>query len=242
MIDLAIREDSMARILVVEDEKDLADLLVYNLRQTGHQSEISSTGAGALAKASTFKPDVVLLDLMLPDISGLEVIRMLRSSPQQNRTAVMMLTAKGAESDRVQGFELGADDYVVKPFSVREVLLRVDAILRRLVDGPKGDVLLTAANIRVDTARHEVTVAGASVTLTPLEFRLLTILLERPGRIQTREALLSDVWGIQAEIETRTVDTHIKRLRQKLGGSGDFIETIRGVGYRFVDLSAGARS
>lgn len=232
----------MARILVVEDEADLATLLVYNLKQSGHETDVSNTGAGAIAKATSFKPELILLDLMLPDISGLEVIRNLRGSPQHHRTAVMMLTAKTAESDRVQGFELGADDYVVKPFSVREVLLRVDAILRRLVDGPKGDVLLTAANIRVDTARHEVTVAGELVMLTPLEFRLLTILLERPGRIQTREALLSDVWGIQAEIETRTVDTHIKRLRQKLGGSGDFIETIRGVGYRFVDLSAGVKS
>lgn len=229
----------MARILVVEDEKDLAELMVYNLREAGHQTEISSTGAGALAKASTFKPDVVLLDLMLPDISGLEVIRILRSSPQQNRTAVMMVTAKGAESDRVQGFELGADDYVVKPFSVREVLLRVEAILRRLLESPKGDVPLAAGEIRVDPGRHEVTVKGAPVFLTPLEFRLLTILLERPGRIQTREALLSDVWGIQAEIETRTVDTHIKRLRHKLGSAGELIETIRGVGYRLIDLGAG---
>jgi len=229
----------MARILVVEDEKDLAELMVYNLREAGHQTEISSTGAGALAKASTFKPDVVLLDLMLPDISGLEVIRILRSSPQQNRTAVMMVTAKGAESDRVQGFELGADDYVVKPFSVREVLLRVEAILRRLLESPKGDLPLAAGEIRVDPGRHEVTVKGAPVFLTPLEFRLLTILLERPGRIQTREALLSDVWGIQAEIETRTVDTHIKRLRHKLGSAGELIETIRGVGYRLIDLGTG---
>src|SRR5260370_6801101 len=216
MIELAIREASMARILVVEDEKDLADLLVYNLRQTGHQSEISSTGAGALAKASTFKPDVVLLDLMLPDISGLEVIRMLRTSPQQNGTAVMMVTAKGAESDRVQGFELGADDYVVKPFSVREVLLRVEAILRRLLESPKGDAPLVAGEICVDPGRHEVTVKGAPVFLTPLEFRLLMILLERPGRIQTREALLSDVWGIQPEIETHTVTTHTKPFPPKL--------------------------
>ena len=231
----------MARILVVEDEKDLADLLVYNLRQGGHQTEISSTGAGALAKATAFRPDLVLLDLMLPDISGLEVIRMLRSAPHQNRTAVMMLTAKGAEADRVQGFEVGADDYVVKPFSVREVLLRVDAILRRLLDAPKDDAPLVAGDIHVDPGRHEVTVKGEPVLLTPLEFRLLNILLERPGRIQTREALLSDVWGIQAEIETRTVDTHIKRLRHKLGSAGDLIETIRGVGYRLMDLNGGAK-
>ena len=231
----------MARILVVEDEKDLADLLVYNLRQGGHQTEISSTGAGALAKATAFRPDLVLLDLMLPESSGLEVIRMLRSAPHQNRTAVMMLTAKGAEADRVQGFEVGADDYVVKPFSVREVLLRVEAILRRLLDVPKDDAPLVAGAIRVDPARHEVTVKGEPVLLTPLEFRLLNILLERPGRIQTREALLSDVWGIQAEIETRTVDTHIKRLRHKLGSAGDLIETIRGVGYRLMDLNGGAK-
>jgi two-component system phosphate regulon response regulator PhoB len=231
----------MARILVVEDEKDLADLLVYNLRQSGHETEISSTGAGALAKASAFKPDLVLLDLMLPDISGLEVIRMMRSTLQQNHTAVMMLTAKGAETDRVQGFEVGADDYVVKPFSVREVLLRVEAILRRLLDVPKDDAPLVAGDIRVDPARHEVTVKGDPVLLTPLEFRLLSILLERPGRIQTREALLSDVWGIQAEIETRTVDTHIKRLRHKLGPGGDLIETIRGVGYRLMDLNSGPK-
>jgi len=231
----------MARILVVEDEKDLADLLVYNLRQSGHETEISSTGAGALAKASAFKPDLVLLDLMLPDISGLEVIRMMRSTLQQNHTAVMMLTAKGAETDRVQGFEVGADDYVVKPFSVREVLLRVEAILRRLLDVPKDDAPLAAGDIRVDPARHEVTVKGDPVLLTPLEFRLLSILLERPGRIQTREALLSDVWGIQAEIETRTVDTHIKRLRHKLGPGGDLIETIRGVGYRLMDLNSRAK-
>src|SRR5215469_12756518 len=158
----------MARILVVEDEKDLADLLVYNLRQSGHETEISSTGAGALAKASAFKPDLVLLDLMLPDISGLEVIRMMRSTLQQNHTAVMMLTAKGAETDRVQGFEVGADDYVVKPFSVREVLLRVDAILRRLLDAPKDDAPLVAGDIQVDPERHEVTVKGEPVLLTPL--------------------------------------------------------------------------
>ena len=227
----------MARILVVEDEKDLADLLVYNLRQSGHETEISSTGAGALAKASAFKPDLVLLDLMLPDISGLEVIRMMRSTLQQNHTAVMMLTAKGAETDRVQGFEVGADDYVVKPFSVREVLLRVEAILRRLLDVPKDDAPLVAGDIRVDPARHEVTVKGDPVLLTPLEFRLLSILLERPGRIQTREALLSDVWGIQAEIETRTVDTHVASLRQKLETrpkQPEFILTVTGVGYKFV--------
>ena len=231
----------MARILIVEDEQDLAGLLVYNLRQAGHEAEVARTGASAIARLATFKPNLILLDLMLPDISGLEVIRAIRAAPQQHRTAVMMVTAKGAEPDRIQGVELGADDYVVKPFSVRELLLRVEAVLRRMVADTEGDLVLSAGAIRVDPARHEVTVAGAAVVLTPLEFRLLRTLLERPGRIQTREMLLSDVWGIEAEIETRTVDTHIKRLRQKLGASGESIETIRGVGYRFSDEKPGDR-
>jgi len=229
------RGTAMARILIVEDEQDLGGLLLYNLKQASHEAEVARTGASAIAQLGTFKPNLVLLDLMLPDISGLEVIRAIRSSPQQRRTAVIMVTAKGAESDRVQGFELGADDYVVKPFSVRELLLRVEAVLRRMVEDASTDVILSGGGIRVDPSRHEVTADGASIVLTPLEFRLLRTLLERPGRIQTRETLLSDVWGIDAEIETRTVDTHIKRLRQKLGPSGDHIETIRGIGYRFVE-------
>lgn len=229
----------MARILIVEDEQDLAGLLVYNLKQAGHEAEIARTGAGAIAQLATYKPNLVLLDLMLPDISGFEVIRALRSSPQQRRTAVVMVTAKGAEMDRVHGFELGADDYVVKPFSVRELLLRVEAVLRRLVEDTGGDTIVTGGGIRLDPMRHEVTASGAPVVLTPLEFRLLKTLLERPGRIQTREILLSDVWGIDAEIETRTVDTHIKRLRQKLGSCGDHIETMRGIGYRFVEGKGG---
>lgn len=229
----------MARILIVEDEQDLAGLLDYNLRQVGHEVDVARTGASAVARLEGFRPDLILLDLMLPDISGLEVVRAMRASPQHHRTAVMMVTAKGAEADRVQGFELGADDYVVKPFSVRELLLRVEAILRRMVTQVEGEPVLSAGAIRVDSSRHEVTAGGVPVILTPLEFRLLRTLLERPGRIQTRETLLSDVWGIEAEIETRTVDTHIKRLRQKLGGSGDSIETIRGVGYRFVEGKPG---
>ena len=224
----------MARILIVEDEQDLAGLLRYNLAQAGHEAEVARTGAGAIAQLGTYKPNLVLLDLMLPDISGFEVIRALRSSPQQRRTAVVMVTAKGAETDRVQGFELGADDYVVKPFSVRELLLRIEAVLRRLVEDTAGDAILSGGGIRLDPTRHEVTADGAPVILTPLEFRLLKTLLERLGRIQTRETLLSDVWGIDAEIETRTVDTHIKRLRQKLGACGEHIETMRGIGYRFV--------
>jgi two-component system phosphate regulon response regulator PhoB len=227
----------MPRILIVEDEQDLATLLVYNLKEAGHEVEVAHTGASAIAKAEAFKPQLVLLDLLLPDISGLEVIRMLRASHGLRRTAVVMVTAKGAESDRLQGFELGADDYVVKPFSVRELVLRVQAVLRRLVSDVEEGPILTAGEIHMDPSRHEVTVSGRPLVLTPLEFRLLKSLLEKRGRIQTRESLLSEVWGIQAEIETRTVDTHVKRLRQKLGDSGEQIETIRGVGYRFADLA-----
>jgi two-component system phosphate regulon response regulator PhoB len=225
----------MARILVVEDEQDLGSLLLYNLQQKGHQAQLAQSGARAIATVATFKPELVLLDLMLPDISGLEVIRAIRASPELSRTAVVMVTAKGAEADRLQGFELGADDYVVKPFSVQELMLRIDAILRRMAADSKREPVLIRGRIRVEPSKYEVTVGGVPVLLTPIEFRLLTTLLERPGRIQTRDTLLSDVWGIEAKIETRTVDTHVKRLRQKLGAAGELIETIRGVGYRFSD-------
>ncbi len=226
----------MARILIVEDEGDLADLLVYNLGAQGHALETAATGASALARARAFKPDLVLLDLMLPDVSGHEVIRMLKADPDLARTAVVMVTARGEEADRVAGFELGADDYVVKPFVVKELLLRVKAVLRRFAQdvAPASAGALRIAGIELDPSRHEVRVEGAPVVLTALEFRLLKTLLERPGRVQTREVLLSDVWGIEAEIMTRTVDTHIKRLREKLGPPGDLIETVRGVGYKLV--------
>jgi two-component system phosphate regulon response regulator PhoB len=171
---------------------------------------------------------------MLPDLPGSEVLRLIKEDPNLRRTAVVMVTAKGQESDRVQGLELGADDYVVKPFSVRELALRVKAVLRRMARDSEGTGVLSAGSIKLDPARHEVRVGGNEVALTALEFRLLKTLLERPGRVQTREVLLSDVWGIEAEITTRTVDTHIKRLREKLGTAGDIIETVRGVGYKLA--------
>jgi two-component system phosphate regulon response regulator PhoB len=222
----------MARILVIEDEQDLGSLLEYNLRADGHEAEVARTGAAGLARARTWKPDLVLLDLMLPDISGSEVARLLREG-EVRRTPIIMVTARGEEPDRVKGLELGADDYVVKPFSVKELLLRVKAVLRRQDDAsPPQAGVLHHGDIQLDVERHEVRVGGAPVVLTALEFRLLKTFLERPGRVQTRETLLSDVWGIDADITTRTVDTHIKRLREKLGPSGDGIETIRGVGYK----------
>jgi len=220
------------RVLVVEDEQDLAELLSYNLKADGFEVETVGTGSSAISRARTFRPDVVLLDVMLPDVSGTEVLRMLKADPDHRRTSVLLVTAKGQEADRVAGLELGADDYVVKPFSVRELVLRVRAVQRRGANESTSEKVLTHGPVRLDPSRHEVTVAGQEILLTALEFRLLKTLLERPGRVQSREVLLSDVWGIQAEITTRTVDTHIKRLREKLGPQGDVIETIRGVGYK----------
>lgn len=223
----------MARILVVEDEQDLSLLLEYNLRLDGHEPEVVRAGAAAISRYKTSKPELVLLDLMLPDISGLEVARLMRESDAR-RVPIIIVTARGEESDRIKGLELGAEDYIVKPFSVKELLLRVRNVLRRASEPSTAPELLTRGQINLDIARHEVIVGGSPVVLTALEFRLLKTFLERPGRVQTRETLLSDVWGIDADITTRTVDTHIKRLREKLGPAGDIIETIRGVGYKLV--------
>jgi two-component system phosphate regulon response regulator PhoB len=224
----------MARILVVEDEQDLAALLEYNLRADGHQPELAATGAAALSRYRAHRPDLVLLDLMLPDVSGGEVARLIRETGGR-RVPIIMVTARGEEADRVRGLEQGADDYIVKPFSVKELLLRVRNVLRRPAEGgaaPEG--VLAAGRIALDSERHQVRVDGELTALTALEFRLLRILLERPGRVQTRDALLTDVWGLEADVTTRTVDTHIKRLREKLGPAGEAIETVRGVGYTLV--------
>jgi two-component system phosphate regulon response regulator PhoB len=221
----------MARILVIEDEPDLGSLLEYNLKADGHHVAVVRTGAAAMNRLGVFKPEAILLDLMLPDVSGTDVARMIREFPEFRRVPMIMVTARGEETDRIKGLEGGADDYVVKPFVVKELMLRVKAVLRRGVDpAPRGT--LEEGTITLDVDRHEVRVGGKPVSLTALEFRLLQTFLERPGRVQTRDTLLSDVWGIDAEITTRTVDTHIKRLREKLGAGGDIIETLRGVGYR----------
>ena len=225
----------MARILVIEDEQDLADLLAYNLGTQGHEVLLASTGAAAIAKAREQPPELILLDLMLPDISGEEVALQLRNWPQTRRTPIIIVTARGEEAQRVRGLELGADDYVVKPFSVKELLLRVKAVLRRS-EAPTALTTLKVGAIALDEDRHEVRVEDALVGLTALEFKLLRTFLERPGRVQTRETLLADVWGIDADVTTRTVDTHIKRLREKLGSAGEVIETLRGVGYRLTVL------
>jgi len=222
----------MARILVIEDEPDLGSLLEYNLKADGHEVVLAGTGAAGMRALRERPPDLVLLDLMLPDVSGADVARALKTEPSLKRVAFIMVTARGEESDRVKGLELGADDYVVKPFSVKELLLRVKNVLRRREGSGSAPGQLSAGEIALDADRHEVKVGGKPVALTALEFRLLKLFLERPGRVQTRETLLSDVWGIEADVTTRTVDTHIKRLREKLGPAGDRIETLRGVGYK----------
>jgi two-component system phosphate regulon response regulator PhoB len=225
-------------ILIVEDEQDLVNTLEYNLEREGFETQSALNGSEGLELAeSAPHPDLVLLDLMLPDVSGTEVCRRIRENPDTAKIPVVMLTAKGEEIDRVVGFEVGADDYVVKPFSVRELVLRVKAILRRAQQEPEDeehtDEELTFGEIRIDIPGHRVWVDGDEIRLTALEFKLLTTFIERKGRVQTRDVLLSDVWGINADVMTRTVDTHVKRLREKLGEAGDYIETIRGVGYRF---------
>ena len=228
----------MSRILVIEDEKDIRDVLEYNLRQAGHEVELAANAKQGLERARAKKPDLVLLDLMLPDQPGTDVCKALKSDPRTRSAHVLMLTAKGEEIDRVLGFELGADDYVVKPFSVRELVLRVAALLRRATPdagdtSPKSEIVFGA--LKVDREAHRAWVGEREVELTALEFNLLVMLHERKNRVQTREALLKDVWGIEADITTRTIDTHVKRLREKLGAVGEYIQTVRGVGYRFAE-------
>jgi len=223
-----------SRVLVVEDEPDLADLVALNLRQEGHEVVIAHDGATALAEIQRSQPDLLVLDVMLPDISGLEVCRRLRRSAQTIRLPVIMLTARSDEVDRVVGFEVGADDYVLKPFSPRELVLRVDAILRRTLAPTEvaGPQVIALGDLVIDVPAHRVEVRGQEIPLTALEFRLLLDLASRAGRVQSRDALLERVWGYSPNVETRTVDTHVKRLREKLGAGAEQIETVRGVGYR----------
>jgi len=217
------------KILIIEDENDVADLLTLTLRKAGFRISTSSDGASGLQSARDDKPDFVILDLMLPKMSGLEVCRILKSDTTTSHIPILMLTAKAEEIDRIVGLEFGADDYVTKPFSPREVVLRVRAILRR---GETATESLTAGPISIDPARHEVRVNGKQVHLTSLEFKLLRLLMQRRGRVQDRDRLLNEVWGYESVIDTRTVDTHVRRLREKLGKVGDAIETVRGFGYR----------
>ena len=221
------------KVFIVEDEPDLRDTLKYNLENEGFIVEAFSNGEDFLSSVDKNKPNLVILDLMLPGVSGLDVCRELRSNDNNDGIGIVMLTAKSEEIDRIVGFELGADDYVTKPFSVRELILRVKVLLKKRTDDGANEKILEFGPILMNLDAHEVSIDGKIVNLTALEFKLLKHLLKRKGRVQTRDQLLGDVWGYSSEVTTRTVDTHIKRLREKLGEPGDLIQTIRGVGYRF---------
>jgi two-component system, OmpR family, phosphate regulon response regulator PhoB len=225
----------MSHVLIVDDERDLAELIDFNLQAAGFSTRVAATGEAALAAASEQTPQLVLLDLMLPDISGTEVCRQLRTNVLTRDVLIVMLTAKGEEADRVRGFEVGADDYVTKPFSVRELVLRIKAVLRRAVPAQEGTAPLALGPLKLDVGTHRFYVEGKEVLLTALEFRLLEYMMTRLGRVQTREQLLEEVWGLSSSLETRTIDTHVMRLRDKLGAARSYLETVRGVGYRIVD-------
>ncbi len=229
---------SVPNILIVDDERDLVQVVEFNLRQAGFETASAFDGEQALALVKQRVPDLIVLDLMLPDIPGTEICRNLKSNPRTKNVPVIMLTARGDEVDRVVGFELGADDFVTKPFSVRELVLRVKAILRRGAGVEEERLREKVGPVRVDPTAHRAFVGAAEIELTALEFKLLSTFMSRLGRVQTREMLLQDVWEMSSELQTRTVDTHVKRLREKLGPEGrDLIETVRGVGYRMLDPS-----
>lgn len=227
----------MKKVLIIEDEKDLAELLAFNLEKDGFAATCVHDGKQGLERAMTDLPDLILLDLMLPGLLGTEVCKALRKEPRTARIPIIMITAKGDEIDRVVGFEVGADDYIVKPFSMREVALRVKALMRRvgqMVPIPAAD-LLTLGDISIDKQRHTVTSAGSEIELTSTEYKLLLHLVEKKGFVQSREQLLQRVWGYNNTADTRTVDTHVTRLRGKLGLPGDIIKTVRGFGYKIEE-------
>ena len=226
------------RVVIIEDERDVARLLEFNLRSGGFEVFTGATGAEGLAAVQKHKPDVVVLDLMLPDQSGYDVCKAIRADPQVSDVGVLMLTAKGEAEDRILGLEVGADDYVVKPFVVREVVLRVTALGNRLAErrarpaagDPSG--VLKVGPIELDPITHDVRISGAPTQLRPLEYKLLQLLVSDPGRVFSREELLEQVWEMRGDINTRTVDVHVRRLRVSLGPAADVIETVHGFGYR----------
>jgi two-component system phosphate regulon response regulator PhoB len=223
------------RILIVEDEPDLAELVRFHLTQAGFAAEVAHSGMAGLESIRRSRPALVVLDLMLPDLSGTELCREVRGDAKLRDLPIVMLTARAEEVDRVVGFELGADDYVTKPFSPRELVLRVRAVLRRSAGEPQQSTLLQSGPLQLDLERHRCLASGVEVELTAKEFRLLEVLMSRPGHVMTRQRLLDDVWGSDITVTERTIDTHLKRLREKLGSAGDRIETVRGVGYRLAE-------
>jgi two-component system phosphate regulon response regulator PhoB len=225
----------MKTILIIEDERDLLDLIAFNLEREGYRVETAIDGPTGLETARRALPDMVILDLMLPGMLGTEICKILKKTEKTSRIPVIMLTAKGEEIDRVVGFEVGADDYVVKPFSNRELMLRIKAVLRRTEPDKTRDRVIIIGPVTIDTGAHTVTSAGEEVTLTTTEYKLLLNLAERAGRVQNRDLLLKNVWGYNYIGDTRTVDTHITRLRTKLGDAGDLIKTVRGFGYKMEE-------
>ncbi|MFA5113348.1 MAG: response regulator transcription factor [Candidatus Margulisiibacteriota bacterium] len=224
----------MTEILIIEDDRDIVESLEYNLKKEGFKVSKAYDGAAGLKSAEEKRPDLVLLDLMLPIFDGLEVCRRLRKNAKTSAIPIIMLTAKGTETDKVVGLEVGADDYIVKPFSLKEVIARIKVILRR--SGKKEappPAVLKFKELEIDTDRYEVRVAGKPLELTAKEFQLLRYLAENKGRVYSRERLLDAVWGIEVAIETRTVDVHVRRLREKLGKAEKHLITLRGVGYKF---------
>ena len=229
-----------ARVLVVEDERDIAALVAYHLTREGYRVSTAGSGDEGLLTASNERPDIIVLDLMLPGLSGYDVMQEIRRRPGLEDVPVIFLTARREEADRIRGLELGADDYITKPFSPQELVLRVGSVLRR-VRAPAvagAGRMLRAGPVELDPDAKRVAVDGEEVVLTPTEYRLLAALMERRGRVQTRKQLLQAAWDVHVDIETRTVDMHIQRLRNKLGPAGDLIETARGFGYRLRPESA----
>ena len=227
----------MKKVLIIEDEKDLAELLAFNLEKAGYAVTCVHDGKQGLERAAADLPDLILLDLMLPGLLGTEVCKALRKEARTARTPIIMITAKGDEIDRVVGFEVGADDYIVKPFSMREVALRVKAVMRRSEPEAQSPLpeLFTIGEIVIDKERHTVASAGTEIELTSTEYKLLLYLAEKKGCVHSREQLLQRVWSYTNAGDTRTVDTHVTRLRSKLGSPGDIIKTVRGFGSKIEE-------
>ena len=228
----------MHRVLVVDDESDVTELLQYRLEQEGYRVATLNDPLGFVAKVREFEPDLMLLDIMMPELSGIQLCRIVRADPSMKDIPVIFLSARGEAEDRIKGLEAGAEDYVSKPFNINELILRISKMLKRsgTPSEPAGKLRIEVAGVVIDEDLHQLTVDGKNVLLTATEFRLLKLLMERKGRVQTRDHLLVNVWHYDTDIETRTVDTHVRRVREKLGQYAHMIETVRGVGYRAVDV------
>ena len=228
----------MHRVLVVDDESDVTELLQYRLEQEGYRVATLNDPLGFVAKVREFEPDLMLLDVMMPELSGIQLCRIVRADPSMKNIPVIFLSARGEVEDRIKGLEAGAEDYVSKPFNTNELMLRISKMLKRsgAPSEPAGQSRIDIAGVVIDEDLHQLTVDGENVVLTATEFRLLKLLMERKGRVQSRDHLLVNVWHYDTDIETRTVDTHVRRVREKLGQHAHMIETVRGVGYRAVDI------